>query len=92
MSCVAVFAVVVVVLAVVVLLAVSPMTAQKVSFENGTYGMLFESDIEVFGCRNYTDFSVTIVKTPYKLYIDGIMGQTYPRENNPDLFDCCLTG
>ena len=47
--------------------------------------MLFEGAIEVFGKTDYTDFDVTIVTTPNRLYINGNMGQTAPRDDNPEL-------
>ena len=61
--------------------------AQKVSFENGTYGMLLKSTIEVFGVTLYTEFDVDVVTTPSRLYINGSIGQTYPRADKPDLVD-----
>lgn len=49
--------------------------------------MLFDAAIEVFGKTDYTDFNVTVVTTANRLYINGSMGQTAPRDDNPELVD-----
>ena len=65
----------------------------KVSFENGTYGMLFNGCIEVLGETMYTEFDVTIVTGPERLWINGSIGQTAQRDDLAELwyrFRCCL--
>ena len=64
---------------------------EKVRFEDGTYGLSLEADLEVFDCENRVHaFCIHIIKQHNKLFVDGDgKFHTKSRDNSIELAVCC---
>ena len=74
----------------VVLRLVVPL--RKVRFEDGSYGLSFEADLEVFGHGNKVQtFWLHFIKAKNKLFVDGDGTFVTSERDNPSRFTNCLS-